>query len=441
MFPPDGKVVFCGNGALNQYVPNLQHGALCGLGIDATITTRYTVTNPNNPNEEPYFDSSDVQLYLGTSFLAVPNQQELFACQVKQMQIACSRNLQSLEPWGVGIGNHQCQEHSGPWSVEFVGCAGSNYYAVGTVAQNSLATDVQDLGVANFDYKQAFRWENAPFRGVFGGTPHAGGLNSQWLSRDAIRIYSPGWQGFETGGVVLSESEEAVLDGIETENAQILVLGSSSTPTTNRRPLNNVHFGPYTAASKAQALTWTSPTCGVQDDSLYGFSTGCITPGQNKVADYNQKDVTEYLPADVTTSGGTPGTAGLFSFAKTSVDQGTWDLTCHITYTQATAGNGVGISGQSAIAAATTWTASGVVQTGAAAVATGNSGAVTTNAITPIVTSAAGPLTPNFGTIDITGTVQIANTGTQFNVIGFTANVADAVTFKATISWCRFKSK
>lgn len=430
MQPADGINLVCGTGALNQYVPNLQHGAFCALGVNATVVKQYAQVNGGTTNPTPWFNTSDANLWCVTGPFQVPNTSEQFYAQVTNMQLSPSRNLVTIEPYGIGWANKQCQEHSGLQSVEVLGAAGADAYTWSSNAQNSLMNDVQDIG-ANSDYKQSWRFEDSPFRGINGGTLSAGTGGGQWLNRNSYHVLGTPWRSFVGVGPTFAISSEAALDGVECDFAQCAVIGTGTTPTAGRKPLNNVHFGPFSQGGFIAEFGSVSPTCPIQDDMVLGFTTGCRITSQFRGSSYNQRASSETLNADsATLSATTPATGTiLFSWFKASQDQGRYFVTCAGSYTNSVGTpDGLGIAFQTALAAAP-FAASSQVTTGTAV-----AGNYVINSNTTATSIFAGVVSPvaTGAPFEVSGWVDVSNNGTQFNVIFYSSVGGNTVVQKGT---------
>lgn len=433
MQPADGINLICGNGALNQYAPSIQHGAFCALGVNATVVKQYAQINTNTTNPTPWFNTSDANLWCVTGPFQVPNTSEQFYAQVMNMQLSPSRNLSTLEPYGVGWTNKQCQEHSGLWSVEILGAAGADGYTWSSNAQNSMMNDVQDIG-ANSDYKQSWRFEDSPFRGILGGTLSAGTGGGQWLNRNSYHVLGTPWRSFVGVGPTLAISSEAALDGVECDLAQCGVIGTGTTPTAGRKPLNNVHFGPFSQGGFVIGFGSVSPTCPIQDDMVLGFTTGCRITSQFRGSSYFQRNSTQILNADSAAIAATTPATGtiLFSWFKGSQDQGRYALTCNGSYTNSVGtADGLGIALQTALASAPV-AAGSTVDTGAATMAGAYVTFSGTTTATAIIETVVSPVAGAGLPFSLTGWVDVSNNGTQFNVIFYSKTGGNTVIQKGT---------
>jgi len=332
-------------------------------------------------------------------------------------------SLNQLEPSGLAIFNNSCEEHAGPRHLQVNDAGQGDYYVLGNAAQNSQCEDVHDAG-ANSDAKEAWRFENiSAFRGCHGGTMSGPTQGTAFDSRNAVHALFTPWSIFSPGSPTFTDFGcEACLDAIEVDNQGAVIQNVYSTSTLNRRPINLVHLGPYSANVSASGIVAGIGACPVLDSAMNDFSVSCAATGarQNQ---YLQLGNTEQITADTAVAIGAYST--LFSWFFPGTAQGTYTFHCGIPYVQSS--GGVKIAYQTANAAASVG-AFGQVDD---STTTFVSGYATGNTLLPtnVVATTSGPGVNNNVPIQLEGTVLVPASGTALNIL--MQSTTNAATVKA----------
>ena len=460
IYPPDQQFVLCDPGVpadTNNFVPNLQHGTLCGLGVDAFIVKEIPALNSSSGQTiEPWMNTSETLI----SAVATPAQSIAsggrYFCRIENTEIELGRKLNALEPNALAFFNNSCQEQSGLFGVQVDDAGQGDYYCLGNACQNSGGGDVHDAG-QNTDYKQAWRFENNPaFRGIYGGTDSGPTTGTQWLSRNCVHYLGTDWSGAtgQGGTMFPAQGGEGCLTTFEIDNASgVTIFAPYSSGQSVRSANNVVEFGHYSWFNTVIGSQPGTASCPIMDWAQYNFSQSCTTPTrpsagvtgiQPITGAYSQENSFEVLTDDVTNIGGTAPAAAttLFSWLIPGSGIGDYTYHCAFTFSVDTSPSKLGIAIQGNLNNTNPPRMQGraLVDTTTTAIASGNSGDITGTTSPTTVIEGQVPTggVRLGGTLD--GGLQVGSGGTQFNIMFYSPTSGAKVNIYAN-SECEIHGK
>lgn len=452
VYPPDQQYALCDPAAgIPNFVPNLQHGAVCALGVDAYIVQEFPILEASTGRTiEPWMNTSETLISaVATPYQAAASGGRYF-CRIENMEIELGRNLNVLEPNALAVFNNSCQEQSGVFGVQIDDAGQGDYYCLGNACQNNGGGDVHDAG-QNSDYKQSFRFENNPsYRGLYGGTDSGPTGQTQWLSRNCVHYLGTDWSGSTgLGGTMFpAQGGEACIDTFEIDNASGVTIFAPYSSGQSVRSANNVvelgHFSWFNTVIGAQAGI---NSCPIMDWAQFYVNQSCTTANQQIAGTYSQENSVEILANDSPSITATSDTASipLFSWFIPPSGQGTYSFHCSLIFSNSTPTDGLGIALQGNVTHALHMRGRALVDTSNSTnsnttVQSGLSGDINTDTFPHVVILSSGDTGSNDQGATLDGSFQVGSGGTQFNINFYTQLGSTGLTIKAN-SECEIHGK